>query len=85
MTIHRPGLSIQRTPACISSAPFWAEMLLESSQEGENTVMRATLDPGVVTHWHTHPRGQVLYVLSGAGLVQRDGNAAYKERGDPCN
>jgi quercetin dioxygenase-like cupin family protein len=29
--------------------------------------------PGARTDWHTHPDGQVLYVVSGAGKVQNDG------------
>ena len=40
--------------------------------------MRATvvyLTPGARTAWHTHPVGQTLYCLSGAGRVQRDGEA----------
>ena len=28
--------------------------------------------PGARTDWHTHPDGQVLYIVSGAGKVQRD-------------
>jgi quercetin dioxygenase-like cupin family protein len=47
-------------------------MLLEGSADGENTAMRATLDPGTITRWHRHPRGQLLYVLSGHGLVQNE-------------
>jgi quercetin dioxygenase-like cupin family protein len=38
--------------------------------------MRATVvsfTPGARTAWHTHPVGQTLYCLSGAGRVQRDG------------
>ena len=73
MAIRRPGAAIRRAPDGISTAPFWVEMLLESGLEGENPAMRATLDPGVVTHWHSHPRGQFLYGLSGLGLAQREG------------
>ncbi|MGO8656520.1 cupin domain-containing protein, partial [Rhizobium ruizarguesonis] len=40
---------------------------------GQNTAMRATLEPGTITRWHTHPRGQLLYVLSGYGLAQNEG------------
>ncbi|GGL64926.1 (R)-mandelonitrile lyase [Wenxinia marina] len=29
--------------------------------------------PGARTHWHTHPLGQTLHVLSGRGRVQREG------------
>src|SRR4051812_16285424 len=27
--------------------------------------------PGARTAWHTHPRGQIIYVTEGQGLVQR--------------
>jgi quercetin dioxygenase-like cupin family protein len=33
-----------------------------------------TFEPGARTAWHTHPRGQTLLVLSGSGLVQRQGS-----------
>jgi quercetin dioxygenase-like cupin family protein len=29
-----------------------------------------TFEPGARTAWHTHPLGQTLHVLSGAGRVQ---------------
>ncbi len=32
-----------------------------------------TFEPGARTAWHTHPFGQTLIVVSGFGLVQRDG------------
>ena len=35
-----------------------------------NTV---TFEPGARTAWHTHPLGQTLIVVSGLGLVQREG------------
>lgn len=72
MTIRRPG-NTARSPEGVASAPFWVEMLPEGAADGENTAMRATLEPGTVTNWHTHPRGQLLYALSGAGRAQREG------------
>ena len=84
MTIRRAGAAIGRAPEGISNAPFWAEMLLESRRDGENTAMRATFDPGGRTHWHTHPRGQLLYALSGVGLVQRDGGPMEEIRPGDC-
>lgn len=60
--------------------PSGSKCLLDSQIDGENTAMRATLDPGTVTHWHTHPRGQFLYVLSGVGRVQREGEPVEKVR-----
>lgn len=35
--------------------------------------LRATMvsfEPGARTNWHTHPLGQTLFVVSGAGLAQ---------------
>jgi quercetin dioxygenase-like cupin family protein len=32
-----------------------------------------TFEPGARTAWHTHPLGQTLMVLSGAGLAQTEG------------
>jgi len=32
-----------------------------------------TFEPCARSNWHTHPLGQTLIVLSGAGLVQREG------------
>ncbi|WP_172293833.1 cupin domain-containing protein [Pseudoruegeria sp. HB172150] len=32
-----------------------------------------TFEPGGRTAWHTHPLGQTLHVLSGYGLVQKEG------------
>jgi len=34
---------------------------------------QVTFEPGARTAWHTHPLGQTLIVLSGAGRVQRWG------------
>ncbi|RDJ08902.1 cupin domain-containing protein [Rhizobium grahamii] len=79
MTIQRPGNAV-RSPADIATAPFWVEMLLEGAADGENTAMRASLDPGTITRWHTHPRGQLLYVLSGKGLAQHEGGAVEELR-----
>jgi quercetin dioxygenase-like cupin family protein len=34
-----------------------------------------TFEPGARTAWHTHPLGQTLIVIAGAGRVQREGGA----------
>jgi len=69
MTIRRAGTASARSADAIATGDVWVELLFESNRDGEVTMMRVTVDPGVVTHWHTHPRGQMLYVLSGIGLV----------------
>jgi len=47
--------------------------------------------PGARTDWHTHPEGQVLYIVSGAGKVQTEagetvvvsgGDVVYSQAGE---
>lgn len=35
-----------------------------------------TFEPGARTHWHTHPKGQVLIVIEGNGFYQEKGKPA---------
>jgi quercetin dioxygenase-like cupin family protein len=74
MTVRRAGEGILAAPDGISSGSFLVQMLLSSRIEGEMTAMRAFVPPGVVTHWHSHPCGQLLFVLDGVGLAQREGD-----------
>ncbi|WP_448952660.1 cupin domain-containing protein [Labrys neptuniae] len=83
MTVIRAGTAVARAPDGIASAPFWVESLISGERDGEPTAMRATLDPGVRTHWHSHPHGQLLLAISGVGLAQaRDGAVAELRPGD---
>ena len=36
--------------------------------------------PGARTHWHTHPLGQTLYIVSGVGRVQSAGGPVREVR-----
>ena len=36
-------------------------------------IFRVLFEPGARTNWHTHPEGQILYVLTGVGRAQREG------------
>jgi quercetin dioxygenase-like cupin family protein len=35
-------------------------------------VLEVRFEPGARTHWHSHPGGQVIYVLEGTALVVTD-------------
>lgn len=50
-----------------------AEMLSTPTTESLLSVYAVTFDAGAHTHWHTHPKGQGLYVTEGIALVQVDG------------
>ncbi len=43
-------------------------------------VVRVRFDPAARTAWHRHPRGQILYILSGTGLVQERGGPIHRVR-----
>jgi len=81
--IHRAGEAVQPAPAGIASKPFWVETLVAAT-ENRLGAMIATLEPGTVTHWHTHPNGQILYALAGVGAVQRDGGPVEELRAGDC-
>lgn len=83
-SVHRAGSATVRSPEGIATASFWVEMLVEGSKDGDLTAMRAILDPGTITRWHTHPEGQILYVLSGVGLAQRDDEPVEELRAGDC-
>ena len=64
-------------------SPFQAE------DDGQSGGAIVTFEPGARTHWHTHPAGQTLAVLSGVGWTQCEGGSRTEIRaGDvvwcPC-
>lgn len=73
MTIIRAGSGVTRVPEGMMTGPFLLQPLLSSQTEGEMTAMRVFAEPGVISHWHSHPRGQILFVLDGVGLAQCEG------------
>ena len=54
----------------------WIDTIVSAAELGPEAQVNAasvTFTPGSRTAWHTHPRGQTLFVLSGAGLTQKEG------------
>ena len=47
--------------------------LFTATPPGRTGGASVTFEPGARTAWHSHPLGQTLIVISGAGLAQRDG------------
>jgi quercetin dioxygenase-like cupin family protein len=43
---------------------------------GDVVVNTVTFTPGARTHWHTHDRGQLLFVLAGTGFAALRGEPA---------
>jgi len=53
----------------------WQDLINEAPAPARVRALRVTFEPGARTAWHTHPLGQTLHVLSGAGLVGLRGAA----------
>jgi quercetin dioxygenase-like cupin family protein len=51
----------------------WLDKIAVPSEVSPIAVYSVHFHPGAHTAWHAHPRGQVLYVTEGTGLVQRRG------------
>jgi quercetin dioxygenase-like cupin family protein len=45
----------------------------QAEEDGRAGGAIVTFEPGARTHWHTHPAGQTLVVLSGLGWTQCEG------------
>jgi quercetin dioxygenase-like cupin family protein len=43
-----------------------------SNHEDGISALAVQFEPGARTDWHSHSKGQVLYIVNGAGLVQTD-------------
>lgn len=48
------------------------ETLRSATSPKDPDVLRCHYDVGVVTNWHSHPGGQLLYVLSDSGVIGTD-------------
>jgi quercetin dioxygenase-like cupin family protein len=77
---------IRRQEAIRSGEPdhFTGPTALErySGAVGGYLVSLVTFEQGSSTRWHCHPRGQVLYVVSGAGFVEEAGDVRELAKGD---
>jgi len=52
--------------------------IFSPEDESGTKVTRVTFTPGARTNWHAHASGQVLYVISGVGRYQLEGDAVHE-------
>ena len=67
---HRPADSVDWVPA--PEENFTGRVSFGALSQAEDRSLNAlgvSFQPGARTDWHTHPEGQVLYVVSGTGRV----------------
>lgn len=82
---HTPGrdLTWVSAPAEFFTGRVWFGPLAEPQQEDGLTALGVQFEPEARTHWHSHPGGQVVYVVFGAGFVQNaDGETVVMSAGD---
>ncbi len=49
--------------------------LVDKDSNNDFSAGVVTFEPGARTHWHSHPRGQVLIVIEGEGIYQEKGKS----------
>lgn len=52
--------------------------IVSAPEPARVAALRVSFAPGARTAWHTHPLGQTLHVVSGAGYVQKRGEPAQR-------
>ncbi|HVW98668.1 MAG TPA: cupin domain-containing protein [Mucilaginibacter sp.] len=76
----------QQLPDKWFSGEAFLQPLLAKDKNNDYALGSVTFDPGARTHWHTHPKGQVLIVTEGEGFYQEKGKPAQRiKKGDIVN
>ena len=60
----------RRGPVDSFTGIVWQEPIIEAPAPARVRSGMVRFEPGARTAWHTHPLGQTLFVISGAGRVQ---------------
>src|SRR6188472_1709114 len=73
MQITRSSIETQKGPADWFTGDVYIDAV--AAPEATATVAAAAVHftPGARTAWHTHPRGQTIFVTEGVGRCQREG------------
>ncbi len=81
MDIWTSGARPAKTaPADYFTGAVWQDPVIEAPEPARVRALVVTFAPGARTHWHTHPLGQTLHVLSGFGRAQCDGGRVQELR-----
>jgi quercetin dioxygenase-like cupin family protein len=74
MNITRAGSQAStRGPADWFTGTVRIDPLFQAPAPARAAAAAVTFEPGARTAWHTHPLGQTLIVVAGAGRAQREG------------
>jgi quercetin dioxygenase-like cupin family protein len=64
----------RRGAASSFTGAVWQDPIIEASPPARVRCSRVSFEAGARTAWHTHPLGQTLHVISGAGRFQSWGD-----------
>ncbi|MBL8265848.1 carboxymuconolactone decarboxylase family protein [Steroidobacter sp.] len=73
LIVVEPGMQKRTAPASNFSGSVTVESPFKGSGVSRLGGATVTFQPGARTHWHIHPRGQLLIVTKGEGWVQGEG------------
>ncbi len=63
----------RRGPGEWFTGTVWMEPSPANGETPDAGIFRVSFEPGARTNWHTHPEGQILYVVTGTGRAQKEG------------
>lgn len=73
MEITRNGVATTRGPADWFTGEVLIDKVATPAEGSRLSAASVHFTPGARTAWHTHPRGQTIWVLEGVGRAQRRG------------
>ncbi len=79
MEIRRKQPSL-KGPAEWFTGDVWLDQIARGEEPSRIRVMSVHFAPGARTAWHSHARGQTLYVTEGVGRVQSRGEPVVELR-----
>jgi|SRR5579875_2490963 len=65
----------QRGPSDWFTGTVWIDSVVAPESTSALRAARVSFEPGARTAWHTHPRGQAIFVLSGVCQAQARGGS----------
>jgi quercetin dioxygenase-like cupin family protein len=73
MKLTKSTRSTIKGPAGWFTGDVYIDSLKDPDEQSAVGCAHVRFTPGARTAWHTHPKGQTLYVTDGVGLVTRRG------------
>lgn len=81
--IRKEEIKSYQGPNDYFSGKVTVDGMLPAKHESGVSLALVTFEPSARTAWHTHPKGQILLVTEGSGLVQEEGkNTIEIKKGD---